>query len=196
MEYSFHLPAIGEIPLKFYHAHRKELLPKRVYPAHVHGGYELYILEEGESSFVVNGVRHSLCAGDAVFIRPGEIHNCVRERDGRHDHFCFHLGEEAEPFISRLSRFTEGMTLISLDEYGKSSLISLSRGCERAASAGDELLLFALFLRLLFFVGGESQKQKELPTHVEAIKAEMDTRFAESGLLSALEKQYFVSQSN
>ena len=84
---------------------------------------------------------------------------------------------------------------MSLGEYGKTSLLSLARGCENAAKAGDELLLLALFWRLLFFLGGESQKPTALPPLAESVKAAMDIRFAEANLLFALEKEYSISQS-
>lgn len=195
MHHSLALPAVSELPLHFYHRSTPVISPKCVYPAHVHDGYELYILEEGEASFAVDGTVYPLDIGDAIFIRPGEIHNCIRKIDSTHNHFCFHFGNEAEPFISRLSRFMDGQTHISLGEYGRTSLLSLARGCENAANAGDELLLLALFWRLLFFVGGESQKPVALPPLALSVKAAMDTRFAEPNLLSALEKELFISQS-
>ena len=195
MQHSFVLPSITALPLRLYHQSTPNVIAKRTYPAHVHGGYELYILEEGEASFAVDGAEYRLREGDAIFVRPDEIHNCIRETDGRHNHFCLHFGEEAEPFISRLCRFAGGETHISLDEYGKASVLSLARGCEKAAKSEDELLLLALFLRLLFFLGGESQKPTALPPLAEAVKAEMDGRFSESGLLDALCREHFISAS-
>lgn len=193
--HSFVLPALGELSLHFYHQSTPTIMPKRIYPAHVHDGYEVYLLEEGESSFLIDGELYPLSAGEAVFVRPGEIHNCVRKSDGRHNHFCFHFGAEAEPFISRLTRFNEGATHISLGEYGKTSLLSLARGCENAANAGDEILLLILFWRLICFLGGESQKPTPLPPLAEAVKADMDARFAEEGLLDALCHEHFISAS-
>ncbi len=195
MHHAFLLPAIGELPLHLYHHSSPSILPPYSYPAHVHDGYELYILEEGSAAFSVDGTLYSLREGDAVFIRPGEIHSCIRRTDGKHMYYYFLFGEEATPFIDRLSRFTDGSTHFSLDEYGRRSILSLSRGCENAASTGDELLLFTLFWRLLCFLGGESCKAEPYPPQLSAIKADMDVRFAEPALLNALEKEHSTSAS-
>jgi len=195
MRHTVVLPALSELSLRFYHKSTPEIVPKCTYPAHVHDGYEVYILEEGEASFFIDGELYSLAVGDAVFIRPGEIHRCVRKIDSTHNHFFFHFGAEADPFISRLARFSEGATHISLGEHGKTSLLSLARGCENAAKANDEILLLVLFWRLLCFLGGESYKPTALPPLAEAVKADMDERFAEEDLLNALCEKHLISAS-
>ena len=195
MHRAFLLPAIGELPLHLYHHASPDVLPSYSYPAHAHDGYELYTLEEGSAAFSVDGTLYSLREGDAVFIRPGEIHNCLRRMNAKHMYYSFRFGEEATPFIDRLCRFADGMPHISLDEYGRRSILSLSRGCENAAMAQDELLLFTLFWRLVCFLGGESRKGTAYPPQLSAIKADMDARFAEPALLNALEKEHSISAS-
>lgn len=195
MHHAFVLPALGELSLRFYHKSTPEIVPKCASLSHVHDGYEVYILEEGESSYFIDGELYPLSVGDAVFIRPGEIHHCVRKIDSTHNHFCFHFGAEAEPFIARLSRFCAGETHISLGEYGKTSLLSLARGCENAAKAKDEILLLVLFWRLLCFLGGESYKPISLPPLAAAVKADMDTRFEEADILNALCERHAISAS-
>ena len=89
--YSFRIPDGLGMHVRYYLQNNSRMDEARSFPPHVHDRYELYVLIEGDASFMVENRLYNLRPGDAVFSRPNEIHNCVLNSDSVHKHFCISL---------------------------------------------------------------------------------------------------------
>ncbi len=111
-ETEFHhtLPGMDSIHIDWYH---------RIAPAgavyekqHCHDYFELYMLLEGDVTFVVNETIFSLQAGDILITRPYQYHHAVCNT--KHDHICVNI-------------FTVDTTLCgTLEEMSRIALLHLS----------------------------------------------------------------------
>lgn len=193
--YKLMFPALSDNKLSFYHAEEGRVYLPRVFPAHTDLGTEMYVLEEGESSFRVEDRIYDLTAGDVIFSRPGEIHNCVLKHETMHRHYCFWLDPKLESLLNGLSRFCGKERRISLAPEQKARLLSLCAALTEAAQKEDSLLSLCRLLELLHLCGGEPNRRKQYPPRLQEILSEMTEHFATIQDLSYLSDKYFISQS-
>lgn len=177
--------------VEFYHS-RVTNDRARAWPPHVHDGLEIYVLEKGAVSFEIERKKYTLAPGDAVFSRPGEIHNCILEKDGVHCHFCFWFDTPLFRRLAELEGFA-GERLIVLDAKAQTELLCTCAAIEEATLKEEKFLAFAATVRLLAILGQRARnKKKDLPLRLAEILEDISDTTAE---LDAVAKAHFISPS-
>jgi AraC-like DNA-binding protein len=160
---------------------------------------ELYILLEGDASFIVESTLYYLTAGDAIIAKPNEIHNCVLNSTSVHKHLCFWFDPSCEflfsDFLShefgennRLSPSKEDKLLLS-DIYDKLRV---------ASDEKNERKQFYLILEMLEIFRRSIVKENgghEMPPLLQTILDDMNKNFKTIATLGYFSQKYFVSQS-
>lgn len=70
--------------------------------AHIHDYCELYFNLRGDVSFSVENTLYPVQSGDLIITMPHEVHYCIYNSDGIHEHYCLWLwaAEQFRPFLS------------------------------------------------------------------------------------------------
>jgi mannose-6-phosphate isomerase-like protein (cupin superfamily) len=77
----------GEVP-QLTNFSQAYFAPGQKTTAHVHKDmWEVYLLEEGEGSIIVNGKSHLLTTGSCIVIAPGELHEFSTKKGMRITYF-------------------------------------------------------------------------------------------------------------
>lgn len=190
------LPSPPAFEAEFYYQHSATFCRAHVYPPHVHDSLEIYVLEEGDVSFVAESNIYKLARGDAFVAKPNELHNCILNSDGKHVHFCFWF-ELPNGFL-----FPE---LVNR-EFGKNNLISLPPNeKERLLAVCKELYAEKSFrkryvraLELLELLSGNTSPdsvQEGFPPVLQRILDDANENFTHISSLEYFTEKYFVSAS-
>ena len=113
MQYRIMAPGSGGFEMQFYADTSDKVQEKRDYPAHIHDCLEVYLLVQGDVSFLVEGHLYHLQAGDAVISKPNELHNCILNTASPHRHFCFWF-DAAENGGEMLLQYAKAVELLAL----------------------------------------------------------------------------------
>lgn len=169
------------------------------FPTHVDDHLEIYVLLEGESSFLIESSLYKLTAGDAVVIKPNEIHNCILEKDSVHKHMCFWF-DCSNSFIFNdflCHEFGEN-NLVSPPKEEKARLIELATLMKEATDNKDKHKFLYLSLEMLDIFRKNIVKKapsKEYPELLKNIIKDIDQNFKEIKALNYFTDKYFISQS-
>lgn len=191
MYHTLHFSDIPDYSVNFYHS-LKNAEAARVWPPHVHDGVELYVLEEGSVSFAVEERKYTLTRGDAVFARPGEIHNCILETAGAHCHFCLWFDSALFDTLSKLRGFS-GERLISLPISEKEELLRTLYALVDAKEKDESFLAYAAVTRILSLLGQgkDEKKEKEIPQQLKELLKDVE----KGEELGKIAEAHFISQS-
>ena len=62
---------------------------------HIHSQYELYCFISGDAEFIIEGQRYSLCPGDIMIMRPGELHKLIIRSGVPYERCVFQFSAQA-----------------------------------------------------------------------------------------------------
>lgn len=201
--YTVQAPDIRDLDISYYTAFGADERAPRVFPTHIHDATEVFILLSGESAFVIERDFYPLRAGDAVIIRPGEIHHCVKEQPGPHEHLCFWLNSLPAFLLTPLLSGTPGSggNRLSLSEENLPRVREIGGRLNEAHDAGDTAEEVTLLFDLLSVLRREKanatpgERLSALPARLKAILDEIDRDYAKIDDLDALAERHFVSRS-
>ena len=194
-----YIPNITGFDVKYYFSNNDQKYPERVWPFHLHDRAELYILLEGDVSFLVESSLYKLSAGDAIITKPNEMHNCILNTSSVHRHLCFWFNASSD-FIFKdfLSHELGKNNLISPDREAKSSLLNTYEKLRDASEREDRLEQFRLILEMLStfrrFIKKSSPEQP-FPEILVRILDDVDTNFKTIRTLDYFTERYFISGS-
>ena len=200
MEY--HNVAMPEIPggeLQYYRIMDSVLNAPQSLPSHIHDCFEIYLLIEGDISFLVEGQLYRLKPGDAVLSRPNEVHNCIFNSETPHNHYCFWFRSDSELFFGDfLHGRGENIHLLSpSSEEQRRQIMSaaekLAGLCEKDA---DALATYAATVQLLSLWHeclAVSHTDSGLPKLLRKILDDIATNLPEIHRLSYFTEKYPVS---
>ena len=200
MQYRIMAPGSGGFEMQFYADTSDKVQEKRDYPAHIHDCLEVYLLVQGDVSFLVEGHLYHLQAGDAVISKPNELHNCILNTASPHRHFCFWF-DAAEPFFfERFLRHDpgEGNLISPEDPQVRAGILSVAAQLLDAAENGGEMLLqyakavelLALWQQNLACAAGS-----DLPDVLQMILRDIEQDLPHIRRLSYFTEKYFISFS-
>lgn len=197
--FELNLPQVGGFYMKYYYAEESTCMSARVFPPHIHDCVELYVLQEGDVSFAVEGSLYHLDAGDMILTKPNEMHNCILNSDSPHRHFCFWFRAQDGFLLDALCRhgYGQGNRLSPAPEE-KERLLSLCLSLYSASREGEPVRQYALAVMLLSLVRdglGAPPPAAELPEVLRQILSDMDENFRSVENLSDLAERYFISHS-
>lgn len=129
---------------------------------HFHNTYELYYLLEGERYYFIDQETYLVKEGDAVFIRPEQIHKTSDTGKGRHERILLQIQEEPlRPFLKVCRTggleelFEPGAAVIGIPKDQKDEVKGLFFSLERELGSRQEhgavmgrLLLLQILLTL------------------------------------------------
>ena len=197
--YKLKIPTVSSFEADYYFSEDNDTLPARIFPAHVHDTMELYILLEGDASFIVESTLYRLSAGDAIISKPNEIHNCVLNSMSVHKHLCFWFDAScAFLFSDFLSHEFGENNLLSPTAEDKAILQELYARLKAASDNKDERKQFYLMLEMLEIFRRSIVKENDrhnMPPLLQVILDDMNKNFRTIASLGYFSQKYFVSQS-
>lgn len=192
------VPAIDGYEVEYYFSDSSKVQPPRVFPYHLHDQLELYVLLEGDVSFVVESSLYKLSPGDAIIAKPNEMHNCILNTSSVHRHLCLWFDTQSEFLFQHFLSHSFGKdNLIVPSDEAKGELFHL---CEqlRATPEEDTHRQFYLTLHLLDifrrFLTSEPQAQ-QMPEVLKSILLDIEESFATIGSGKYFTSKYYISQS-
>ena len=195
-----HVPSINDFDVKYYFNLTSYIYEKKSFPLHIDDRLEVYVLIEGDVSFVVESTVYKLSSGDAIITRPNERHHCIINSKSPHRHFCFWFDPSC-PFIFSefLSHDFGKNNLLSPDADGKARLFDILDGLKDAAAENDTLRQFHLMLEMLHIYRGSIksslQPTQTMPPLLTVILADIDKNFCEIHDLEHITSKYYISPS-
>jgi AraC-like DNA-binding protein len=193
------VPSVLNYDIKYYFQDSNATLPPKIWPLHVHDRMEIYILLEGDVSFAVESTLYKLNPGDAIIIKPNEMHNCILDSESVHRHICFWIDASCD-FLFRdflLHDFGKS-NIVTPDEEAGERLSEIYRRLKLAADKDDMHKQFYLTLEMLDIFRGFISTVTEpivLPELLQRILADIDDNFITINSLDYFTKKYFVSSS-
>lgn len=197
--YQLKLPTVSSFEANYYFSNLNEKMPAKIFPAHLHDSMELYILLEGDASFIVESTLYKLSAGDAIVAKPNEIHNCVLNSTSVHKHLCFWFDPSCDFIFSDfLSHEFGENNLLSPSDEDKKLLAELYEKLKIASDEKNERQQFYLMIEMLEIFRHSIAKENgghDMPPLLQAILADMNANFKTISTLGYFSQKYFVSQS-
>ena len=198
-KHTLSIPEISGYEIRYYFQERNNKQQALVYPHHIHDRLELYVLLEGDVSFAVESSVYKLSIGDAVVIKPNEVHNCILDSDSIHKHMCFWFDCSNEFLFKDFIQHEFGRdNLISPTPEYKKRIFELYPLLKSATEEDDKQKLFYLSLEMLDifrkFISVGVPKTI-LPTILKDILDDIDVNFKDIKSLSYFTQKYFISQS-
>lgn len=169
------------------------------FPPHMHDTLEIYVLLEGDVSFMVEHNLYHLQAGDAIITKPNEIHNCILNASGRHNHLCMWLSTSAKALVGDFLQHDFGQNnLISPSDEDKKALLSLYEELRISNEKDGKRYEFLLFLQILDLLGkslSRAPAPQQMPTELQVILADINENFLSIKGLEYFTEKHFISQS-
>ena len=197
--YEINLPQLDCFYLRFYYSSTDEVKEPQDYAVHVDDSVELFVLEEGDVSFLVGGKLYELSAGDVVLSKPNEIHNCIQNSRCVHKHFCFWFSPASETLLSDFSKHPDGEgNLIRLLDAEKKELLKLCHRIDAQAQLGNTVGAYSTAVAILdlcrsgLYLLPESHA---IPKELIAVLKRMDTGLDTITSIKELCEELFMSQS-
>ena len=204
MLYRIQTPELPPFEMEYYGALTEVAQSPRIYPPHVHDTLELYILVEGDVSFMVEDRLYRMESGDILVTKPNELHHCILNSRSPHRHFCFNFRANSDFLCADLLAHAYGKdNLISPTAEEKKKILTL---CEDLLSADESgrsaLVCYSYAVRLIASVTeslrptAETRVPKdELPPVLRSLLNDLNEGFATCDGFEALCEKYFISQS-
>lgn len=197
-EYVLLVPSVNNFRAKYYFANYANVVSAQVFPPHVHDELEIYILLEGDASFMVDNNLYKLSSGDVVISRPNQMHNCVLNTNSVHKHLCFWFDVSCEFVFEKFLNNQDCPTVISPRKADADILLSLYEQLEDASKLDDQFKQFYLQLEILDIISKNASQievPSALPPILKTILDDIDRSFAEIDNLDFFTNKYSISQS-
>lgn len=194
-----HVPNITNFDVKYYISESPVTQKKRVFPMHIDDQLEIYVLLEGDVSFVVESSVYRLSPGDAIITKPNERHHCILNSDSTHKHMCLWFEPSVDFIFSDFlaHKFGEN-NLVSPKEDAKKKLRELYDELKDATDDADLNRQFYLMLEILSIFRKSlsvNTASQSIPPMLEAILSDIDRNFVNISSLDYLRNKYYVSAS-
>ena len=198
-EYLLQVPPLQGFEAEYYFRHDEKVISARKFTPHMHDTLEIYVLLEGDASFVVEHSLYRLEAGDIIITKPNEIHHCVLNSDSTHKHLCFWLDPSCEFLLGEFLRHDFGQgNLISPTPAQKQQLLALYDKLRLVSEKGMERCKFYLILELLDILAQSMEDlpaPSQMPPLLSEILEDIDRNFLSIETLEYFTERFFVSQS-
>ena len=189
------IPNVENFTMEYYIANQADMQNAHVYPPHLHDELEIYILLEGDASFMVEKNLYKLSPGDAIISKPNEMHNCILNSNSIHKHLCFWF--EITP-VALFTPFLSAGNFISPTEEDKKRLFYIYQELDIANTRTQTNRQAYLALEMLDIFSrylGVSSKPVVIPEKLYEILDDINKNFTEINTLDYFTEKYFISQS-
>lgn len=169
------------------------------FPPHMHDALEIYVLLEGDVSFMVEHNLYHLQQGDAIITKPNEIHNCILNTPGAHKHLCFWFSTGTKVLVEDFLQHDFGKNnLISPSQEDKECLLSLYEKLHACGEKDGKRYEFSLLLQILDTLGKSlcrTLAPQQIPSELKAILSDINDNFLSIKSLDYFTQKHFISQS-
>ncbi len=171
--------------------------------AHIHNEYELYINVSGDVSFLVENTLYPIESGDIILTMPNEMHHCVYNSDGMHEHCCMWItpGGSLSGILKFLSKREKGKgNLIKMNPEDKKKAQSLfitlckkfsENSMDSVASLADLFTLFAL----IDSYTPQNPSTAILPDTFKAILGYIEDNISSKCIGKDIASEFYISRS-
>lgn len=136
--YQWTYPTVSMFETEYYFSKENVSYQAKVFPPHLHDRMELYVLLDGDVSFMVESKLYKLNPGDGLITKPNEMHNCILNTNSVHRHACFWFDVSNDFLFSDfLSRGFGENNLIVPKEQDKQRLFALLDLLKKASDTND-----------------------------------------------------------
>ena len=197
---TFSLAASEGLEVRYYVSREDKEYEPRVFPPHVHDFLELYILLEGDVSFMVEDKIFSLRPGDVVLSKPNELHHCVLNSTSVHRHACFWIDATSKTLAAPFLTVPSGAgNLIRPTEEDSVAILDILLHLAEEGEGFDSLEHLRLLCEMLCLVRRNIQVQEveeEMhPPLLQCILRDMAEYYREIADLDYFTDKYFISRS-
>ena len=199
--YKAELPALESFQAEYYFQNDSVELEARFFPPHVHDCLEIYVLLEGDASFMVENTLYKLRAGDAVVTKPNEMHTCVLDAKSPHKQLCFWFTPTSKFLFSPFLSHEYGKNnVLSPNEADKERLLQIYGELQRVSETGNKRRQFFLFMEMLaLFSKNMELPQAEIHEHIPDllinILDDIHENFTQINTLDYFTEKYLISKS-
>ena len=197
--YTLRVPTINGFEMRYYFHNSETEDEAKTFPPHVHDRLEIYVLVEGNASFMVENRSYPLRAGDVIISKPNEVHNCILNSHSVHKHLCFWFDVTSEFLFSDFLAHNMGEgNLISPCSEDRERLLQIyHRLCEAGAK---EMVYrqFYLTLEMLDILRSNLKKNATvipIPAWLRSILDDIDENFVSIHDLTYFTEKYYISSS-
>lgn len=198
--YKVHAPITSDFSMEYYLNRSEKITTARVFPPHVHDVLELYILLEGDASFVVEHSLYRLSPGDIVISKPNEMHNCILNTDSTHKHICLWFAPDCDFLFSDFLAHDFGSGNVcrpSTEDFEKIREICLELH-QTSREGNDKQGELRLAIDLLYYIRrnlGAGERSEALPPLLQNILTDINNELTSINSLSYFMDKYFISAS-
>lgn len=200
--YKLNAPPISEgLEIEYYYNTKANYYDQRNFPSHIHNELEIYILLEGDVSFIVEKQLYKLQPGDAIIARPNEIHNCVLNHKSFHKHICFWIRADNSFFLEELLSAEFATENFISAEGNRDEILALCQKFSPMENPADKLEFFSLAMQLFYLLTKQKRKfpkttqPNALPQQLKHILKYVNEHFASIQTIDELQNQFFISRS-
>ncbi len=196
--FSHFKPSMG-FNSEYYYNGKKDKLTPRTWTAHVHDRLEVYVLEEGDVSFMVENTVYKLEQGDAVIIKPNEVHNCILNSESVHNYYCFWFDVEDEFLFNKLLSHEFGENnVIRFNEADRERFIDICSNLCNSGKDKDDLNQYRLFIEFLSLISNNinsNPAENNIPIELSKILRDINKHFKDITSVNEISEKYGVSRS-
>lgn len=193
-------PLTSDFHMEYYCRNDEMTQPARIFPPHIHDTLEIYILLEGDVSFMVEHHLYRMKAGDLLFSKPNEMHNCILNSNSLHRHYCFWFTPDCDFLFSDFLAhdFGEGNLITPPPEVSARILEICARFHALAEKEADPRGQFQLITEMLYLASrhiSPTAQTEPMPELLRRILDDIHDNLAEIPSLSWIYRKYFISAS-
>ena len=198
-KYFLNIDGLDNYEVSYYFNDEVKVYDKKIFPHHIHDRLEIYLLLEGDVSFAIESSVYKMTAGDAVIIKPNEVHNCILDSNSVHKHVCLWFESSSEFLFGDFIKHDFGKNnLISPPQKGKERVFELCSLIKTASENEDKHKILYLTLEMLDIFRKSivtDAPNKQLPPLLKSILEDIDANYKIINSLEYFTVKYFISQS-
>ncbi|MBR3805195.1 MAG: AraC family transcriptional regulator [Clostridia bacterium] len=194
---SLQIPSISDFSVSYYTNSQSDVYNARVFPPHVDDALEIYVLLEGDASFMVDDNLYKLKSGDAVITRPNQMHNCILNSNSVHSHLCFWFKPDCEFVFNKLLNPLNTNHVTPSGE-NKERLTALYADIIKSSEDKDDIRTLYLMLEMIDVFGkeiGATEHHSTMSPLLKNIVDDITENLIEINSLSYFTKKYCISSS-
>lgn len=198
-DFSVRVSEIKDFSLQYYYQSQPTVYGAKTFAPHVHDEVEVYVLLDGDVSFMVEKTLYKLTSGDIILTKPNEIHNCVLNSKSIHKHICLWITCSSSFLLQPLIAHEFGKNnLITSSPEQKAEMLANLRRLIEASEQGNKLTEFACGIELIRYIAdnaGKNSVTSPAPDVLRVILDEMNRDFSSITSIDEICNRHFVSHS-
>ncbi len=199
MFHELNVPLDFHMDMKYYLRNSDKEYVVGQFPTHIHDTLEIYILLEGDASFMVENNLYRLDPMDIMITKPNEVHNCILNSNTCHKHACFWFEPSCDFLFSSFlaHKFGEG-NLCTPSAADAEKIREICLEFDKASANEDKKRELCLCFELLYYIErnlGAKAQAEVLPKLLREILDDIQQNLCHIHTLGYFEEKYFVSTS-